>query len=89
MGIPYPGGVYEGSEFWAETLGTFFITYVFMAMTIDNNQKIDKKHLPLVLGLVVYVVKATLGELSGGSFNPARTLGPGIISGSIGTLEYF
>jgi len=35
MGVPYPGGVYEGSEPWAEAIGTFFIMYVFMATSTD------------------------------------------------------
>ena len=39
MGIPYVGEDFEGSKTWAEAIGTFFITYVFMATMMDNNKK--------------------------------------------------
>ena len=40
MGIPKPGNnTYEVSGMWGEVLGTFFLTYVFMATCVDTNNK--------------------------------------------------
>ena len=84
IGIPYPGGVYDGSEFLAEMIGTFFITYVFMACWFNglkSGNKDEGNYASAGISLMIYICSMCLGELSGGGFNPARSLGPALISG--------
>ena len=87
LGIPYAGGHTENSALWAELIGTFFITYMFMASFLDSNKNKLKNIAPILVGLIVYVCKITLGELSGGGFNPARSIGPAIVGGRIESNE--
>ena len=88
MGIPTPFGVYEGPEFLAELIGTFFIAYVFMATYVDSNSKKVKNIGPAAVSMVYFLCLMTLGELSGGGFNPARSIGPAVISGVVGNLQF-
>jgi len=43
--------------------------------------------MPICVGLTYYFVKVTLGEISGGSFNPARSIGPAIVGGVMENKE--
>ncbi len=88
IGIPKPGGGYEGSELWAETFGSFFIAYVFMAMAVDKNKKVIRSAMAPALALVFFLNSITLGEISGGGFNPSRSLAPALIVGQIGSLQF-
>ena len=88
IGIPKPGSPhYDISGFWAELFGTFFLTYVFMAMNIHLTKKKNQDWFPMGIGLMYYVCRLTLGEVSGGAFNPARAMGPAIMAGSIGSVQ--
>lgn len=88
IGIPKPGSPhYDVSGFWAEVIGTFFLTYVFMAMNIHITRKKNQDWYPMGIGIMYFVCKLTLGELSGGAFNPARGLGPAIMAGTIGETQ--
>lgn len=42
------------------------------------------KFLAPAIALIFYVCKMTVGEVSGGSFNPARAIAPAIIAGKFG-----
>lgn len=89
MGIPRPGSsTYEVSGMWGEVLGTFFLTYVYMATCADtNNKKVQGIGGPAV-GFTLYLVIMTVGELSGGGINPARSLGPAIVAGHIDKEQF-
>lgn len=88
IGIPKPGSPhYDVSGFWAELLGTFFISYVYMALFVDCHKKKSPDWYPMVMGMMVYICMLTLGEISGGAFNPARAMGPAIMSGQIGNIQ--
>lgn len=89
MGIPRPGSSsYEVSGMWGEVLGTFFLTYVYMATCADtNNRKVAGIGGPAV-GFTLYLVIMTVGELSGGGLNPARSLGPAIVAGHIDREQF-
>jgi len=88
IGIPKPGSPhYDVSGFWAELIGTFFLTYLFMAMNIHLTKKKNQDWYPMGIGLMYYICKLTLGEISGGSFNPARAMGPAIMAGTIGATQ--
>ena len=51
-----------------------------MAISIDEKNK-TKHYLAPGIAITLFCVKMTLGELSGGGFNPARSIGPSIIAG--------
>ena len=85
--MPYPGRVYEGAEFFGEMIGTFFITYVFMACWFNGAQSKDEgNYASAGISLMIYICSMCLGELSGGGFNPARSLGPAVIAGVLGNM---
>ncbi len=88
MGIPTPFGNYEGSEFIIEMLGTFFITYVYMSCYTDNNPNKVKEVGPIAVSCIYYLAIISLCEISGGGFNPARSLAPAIVNGIFKNLQF-
>lgn len=88
MGVPGPGSLnYEVSGMWGEVLGTFFLTYVYMATCVDDNpNKVQGIGAPAI-GMTLYLVIMTVGEVSGGGLNPARSLGPAIVAGTYGKFQ--
>lgn len=51
-----------------------------MALAVDEKGR-KMKLLPIGMFLGVYIIMMTLAEISGGGFNPARSIGPAIIVG--------
>lgn len=82
IGLPTPGGTYDSGDFFAEAFGAFFITYAFLKCHFEND---IKDYLAPIIGSIYYVCCLTLGEVCGGSFNPARSLAPAMIAGKMGT----
>ncbi len=58
---------------------TGLLGFVIMALATDD--RTPSGIAPFVLGATVYAGALVAGPLTGGSFNPARTLGPAIIGG--------
>lgn len=58
----------------AEALGTFLVVATVMALAVD--QRAHAGFAGLIIGLVVACEIMVIGPISGGSVNPARTLGP-------------
>jgi glycerol uptake facilitator protein len=58
----------------AEGLGTFLLTATIMALAVDR--RAPGGFAGLMIGLVVACEIMVIGPISGGSVNPARTLGP-------------
>lgn len=87
LGIPKPGSPhYDVSGIWAELLGSFFMVYVYFALFVYRGKRsID--YYPLAMGMIVFVCMMTLGEVSGGAFNPARALGPAIMAGQVSDIQ--
>lgn len=82
LGIPTPGSNnYEINGLWGESFGTFFIMYVYMAVFMDKVGTGGKDIGGAAMGIVLYLVMNTIGEISGGGCNPARSLGPAIVAG--------
>lgn len=89
MGIPRPGNTtYEISGLWGEVLGTFFLTYVYMATCAADNNKVQQSLGGPAVGFTLYLVMMTIGELSGGGINPARSLGPAVMAGIMGKEQF-
>lgn len=70
---PFPG-VSVWQAFANEIVITFFLMVVIMALAIDEDG--PGQHAGLVIGFVVAMGVLTTGNISGASFNPARTIGP-------------
>lgn len=53
----------------------------FVIMAVATDDRVPASIAPLVLGATVFAGALVTGPLTGGSFNPARTLGPAIVGG--------
>jgi MIP family channel proteins len=65
-------------------IGTeFFITFIlmFVIKAASTDSKVPKAVIPLVVGLMVVVGVLLGGPVTGGSMNPARSLGPALFQG--------
>jgi glycerol uptake facilitator protein len=78
---PFPGIGY-GQAMLAEAIGTFVLMLVIMGVAVDK--RAPQGFAGLVIGLTVGGIIITLGNISGGSLNPARTFGPYLIDSVFG-----
>ena len=53
----------------------------FVIMAVATDDRAPSMIAPFVLGATVYAGALVTGPLTGGSFNPARTLGPAVVGG--------
>ena len=67
-GITYAQGIFN------EGVITFFLMLAIMALAVD--ERTPKQFAGLIIGLVVGAGIITTGNITGASFNPARTFGP-------------
>jgi MIP family channel proteins len=82
LGNTIPSGELLQS-FILECILTFFLMLTILAV----NSKKEFSHLAgFIIGLVVVGIIIFAGPISGGSFNPARTLAPAIVSGHFTAL---
>lgn len=65
-----------------EVVITFFLMLTVMAFAVD--ERTPDSFAGLAIGLVVAVGVFTTGNISGASFNPARTLGPYVVNTVLG-----
>ena len=66
----------------AEGLGVFVLLWAIMAMAV--NPRGEKAFAGLVIGLALGLSVLGMGALTGAALNPARALGPAIVSGHFG-----
>ena len=78
MGETLPNGS-EIQSFVFEVILTFFLMFTILA--ISTNEK-HAQLTGIVVGLLIVGMIQLSGPISGGSFNPARSLGPVLISGN-------
>jgi MIP family channel proteins len=70
--------VTAGQGFLLEMIATFFLTFVVFGTAVDPNApKVGGFAIGLTLGASILAI----GPLTGGSLNPARSLGPAVASG--------
>ena len=75
-----PGMVVEG-------IGTFFLVWVVVGVAV--NPRATKEWAALAIGATLGMLVMVLGPLTGAGFNPARALGPAIVSGEFnGTGDF-
>ena len=80
-GTHAPGaGVSWGQALCMESVLTFFLMLVIMAVATDK--RVDGAVPGLAIGLTVVFDVLVGGAVSGGSMNPARTLGPALFAGA-------
>ena len=76
------GGVPE--SFLLEIVVTFFLMFVILGVT--SGSKEEGALAGLAIGATVALAALFAGPISGASMNPARSLGPALLSGSFATL---
>ena len=80
LGATFPSsGTGLGQAFLMEMLITFLLVFIIVSVATDRRANLAASSLAIGLALGVGVLIA--GPLTGGSANPARTLGPMIVSG--------
>lgn len=89
IGLPRSANpLFTVSGIWTEMFGTFFITYVYCSFIVETSKLKPFDVFPVAIGLVYFVCFITLGDISGGGFNPARALGPAIVIGKVGNTQF-
>ncbi|MDV0444326.1 MIP/aquaporin family protein [Methanorbis rubei] len=77
---------FPGISIWqvlvAEIIGTFVLMLTIMGVAVD--QRATPGFAGLVIGMAVAGVIIAIGNISGGSLNPARTFGPDLIATIMG-----
>jgi len=80
LGTTQPHGT-EMESFVLETLLTFFLILIILIMAKGSEKKAWLGG--LVIGFVIFLEALFAGPVTGASMNPARSLGPAIISGHL------
>jgi MIP family channel proteins len=83
VGATLPSGS-DGQSFLWEVVLTFFLMLVVMAVATDTRAVGEAA--ALAVGGTVALCALVGGSVSGASLNPARSLGPALVSGELGSL---
>lgn len=78
---PFPG-ITIWQALVAEIIGTFILMLAIMGVAVDRHA--TPGFAGLVIGMAVTGVIIVIGNISGGSINPARTFGPDLIATIMG-----
>lgn len=73
-----------GNGFGDQVFGTALLVGCVFAIIDKNNNTPDKGAVPVMIGLVVFVIGATFGFNCGYAINPARDLGPRLFTAVAG-----
>jgi MIP family channel proteins len=80
--LTLPGhGITHGKAFALETIFTFLFVLVVATVATDDRAPWKGVFAPFAIGLFIFTAASVAGPMSGGSFNPARSLSPAIVSG--------
>ncbi len=83
LGATQPSGS-DGQSFVWELVLTFFLMFVIMAVATDTRAVGEAA--AIAIGGTVALDAIVGGTISGASMNPARSLGPALVSGELGSL---
>lgn len=88
MGGTYPvlpAGQYQVAiSFGVEFFFTFLLMFVIMGVATDS--RAEGSFAGVAIGLTVLIGATVAGPISGGSFNPARSIAPAVVSGNYDQL---
>jgi len=76
-------GVFQ--SFFIEFISTFLLMISILIVFYNTNKHI-KSFSGIIIGLVIIALIFVAGPISGGSFNPARSIGPALITGNLVNL---
>jgi MIP family channel proteins len=75
-----PGrGVSDFKALLVEAVFTFLFVLVICTVATDDRAPWKGLFAPMAIGLFIFVAATTAGPISGGSFNPARSIAPAVI----------
>jgi len=82
-----PGaGVSSGVAVILEIIATFLFLLVILTVATDTRAPWNGVLAPVAIGMFIFTAATVVGPISGGSFNPARSLAPAIIAGEWGNV---
>ncbi len=85
--VNVPGrGVSDGKAFVLELIFTALFVLVIATVATDKRAPWNGVFAPFAIGLFIFTAAVVCGPISGGSFNPARSLAPAIVAGEFGSL---
>ena len=76
-----PDGLAVGRAFLGEMVGTFALVFVVLETACSLKSAANRALAPIAIGYTVFVVHLLLIPYTSASINPARSLGPAIVSG--------
>jgi aquaporin Z len=80
--LTLPGhGISKGQALGLEIVFTFLFLLVITTVATDKRAPWNGVFAPFAIGLFIFTAATVAGPMSGGSFNPARSLTPAIIDG--------
>ena len=89
LGIPVKGSAeYASSVLVGEFIGSFLLGYTYMSLFAGEASQRNAKVGSAAVALVLFLSLFCLSEVFGVGLNPARSLGPAIISGRVGKLQF-
>ena len=77
-------GVSAGTALLLEAVATALFLLVITTVSTDKRAPWNGVLAPLAIGGFVFTGATVVGPFTGGSFNPARSLAPAIVAGSLG-----
>lgn len=82
-----PGtGISNGKALVLEIIFTFLFLLVVATVATDKRAPWNGVFAPFAIGLFIFTAASVCGPLTGGSFNPARSIAPALIDGSFSKL---
>jgi glycerol uptake facilitator-like aquaporin len=69
-----------------EAIFTFLFVLVIATVATDERAPWNGVFAPFAIGLFIFTAATVCGPISGGSFNPARSIAPAIIGTEFGDL---
>ncbi len=84
LGMTLPSGTVLQS-FIMEYISTFFMMFTILGVTKKGNSN-TKSLAGIVIGFVILAMIFVAGPVSGGAFNPARSIGPAVVVGNYNHL---
>lgn len=82
-------GVSNGRALLIEAIATFLFLLVISSVATDHKAPWNGVLAPVAIGGFVFTMATVVGPFTSGSFNPARSLAPAIVSGNFTDLWIF